>query len=287
MGEVYLAEQPMLRRPCALKIVRPEKAGDPCNLARFVREVQAMASLNGPNAVDIFDYGQAEDGTFYYVMEYLSGMNLQEIIERFGPFSPERAVHVLLQVCKALQEAHQIGLIHRDVKPSNIFLCRRGVQCDLAKLVDFGLVYEARCNDPDHGLTHSGVVLGSPLYMSPEQLSGSEGLDARSDLYSLGLVAYVLLTGKHPFKRANVQAVFAAHLNEVPTPPSEHNPNVPPDLEVIVMRCLEKDPQMRYERATALAAALSHTRSANRWTTEQAENWWRAHAAHTLLSVVA
>jgi serine/threonine-protein kinase len=140
MGEVYLAEHVLLHRPCALKLIRPERAGDPTNLARFEREVQATAALDHPNIVEIFDYGRADDGTFYYAMEYLPGLSLQELVGRYGPLPPERAVHLLRQVCGALQEAHAAGLIHRDVKPGNVLVCKRGGRHDVAKLVDFGLV---------------------------------------------------------------------------------------------------------------------------------------------------
>ena len=169
MGAVYLAEHVLLRRPCAIKLIRPDQAGDPRTLIRFEREVQATATLTHSNTVEIFDYGHAEDGTFYYVMEYLPGMNLEDLVEQHGPMPPERAVHLLRQVCQALREAHGIGLIHRDIKPSNIFACERGKVYDVAKLLDFGLVKGFGLAGDDAKLTREGAFTGSPAFMSPEQ----------------------------------------------------------------------------------------------------------------------
>lgn len=273
MGEIYLAEHPMLRRPCAVKIIRPEKTGDPRNLARFAREVQAVTSLTGPNIVDVFDYGQGEDGTFFYVMEFLQGMNLQEMVDRAGPQPPERVVYFLRQVCSALQEAHACGLVHRDVKPGNIFVCRCGTDYDAVKLVDFGLVFGT---EEDARLTQVGMVMGSPLFMSPEQITGSVPLDGRSDLYSLGLVAYCVLTGQNPFRRRDVQAVFAAQLTEPAPPLRSQCPSLAADLEAIILRCLEKEREKRFASAAELEAALARCSYAGRWGKERAEEWWLA-----------
>ncbi len=195
MGEVYLAEHQLLRRPCAIKIIRPERAGDAKMLARFEREVQATAKLSHWNSVYIYDYGHTADGTLYYVMEYLPGLTLQELVTKSGPLRPARIIYLLRQVCSALHEAHGLGLIHRDVKPANIFVSERGGQFDVAKLLDFGLVKPTRSlhgnpmasvADSVTELTVDGGFAGSPLYMSPEQALGDALPDPRSDIYSLG-----------------------------------------------------------------------------------------------------
>jgi serine/threonine-protein kinase len=275
MGEVYLAEHVLLRRPCALKLIRPERAGDPKNLARFEREVQAIATLTHPNTVEIFDYGRADDGTFYYAMEYLPGLSLQELVQRYGPLPPERAVHLLRQVCGALQEAHAAALIHRDVKPGNVLVCQRGGQHDVAKLLDFGLVRAHGPAGDGESLTQEGAIAGTPAYMSPEQAAGKAAVDARSDVYSLGAVAYFLLTGRPPFVRDSTVQTLAAHLAESVVAPDRHRPDVPADLQAVVLRCLEKDPADRFPGADQLAQALARCRSADQWSPEQADAWWR------------
>jgi tRNA A-37 threonylcarbamoyl transferase component Bud32 len=257
MGEVYLAEHVLLRRPCAVKLIRPERAGDQKNLLRFEREVRATATLTGWHTVEIYDYGHAADGTFYYAMEYLPGPNLEQLVGRGGPLPPARAVHLLRQVCRALSEAHAIGLIHRDVKPSNVIACRRGGMDDVAKLLDFGLVQAQGLGEGSNRLTLEGSVAGTPAYMSPEQAGGADGLDARSDIYSLGAVAYFLLTGRPPFVRKTGVQVLAAHLHEPPPPPRALRADVPPDLEAVVLRCLEKDPAKRFPDADSLERALA------------------------------
>src|SRR5205085_4446481 len=206
----------LLRRPCAVKLIRPEHAGNVANLERFEREVQIMATLTHWNTVEIYDYGHAEDGTFYYVMEYLPGLSLEQLVLQHGPLPPERVVHLLKQVCGALREAHAIGLIHRDVKPSNILICERGGLHDVAKLLDFGLVLAPGVSADGADLTQEGSIAGTPAYMSPEQAGGQENLDLRSDVYSLGAVAYFLLTGHPPFAGRSPVKVVAAHLYEAP-----------------------------------------------------------------------
>ncbi len=275
MGEVYLAEHQLLRRPCAIKLIRPERAGDARTLKRFEREVQAMATLAHWNSVEIFDYGHHEDGTFYYVMEYLPGMNLEQLVDRHGTLSPGRAVHLLRQVCMALQEAHNIGLIHRDIKPSNIFVCERGGIYDVVKLLDFGLVKTPEDSLHSGKLTVEGAVPGTPLYMSPEQAAVSNSLDKRTDLCSLGAVGYYLLTGQPPFVKDSVMQLYAAHMYE-PVPPL-HNLrlDIPEDLESVIMRCLEKDPSKRYPDARSLEKDLAACACAHDWTQEKAEEWWQ------------
>src|SRR5262249_35281468 len=252
MGEVYLAEHVLLRRPCAIKLIRPDRAGEPKNLLRFEREVQTTATLTHPNTVQIFDYGHAEDGTFYYAMEYLPGLTLEQLVREHGPLPPARAVHFLRQVCGALREAHAIGFIHRDIKPSNIMACERGGLHDVAKLLDFGLVLAPGIGPPDERLTREGAVAGTPPYMCPEQAAGLDNLDARSDVYGLGAVAYFLLAGEPPFAGRSPVHTLAAHLYEPPTPLTNHRADVPASLQAFVLRCLRKDPAERFPDASGM-----------------------------------
>src|SRR5262249_9540433 len=197
------------------------------------REVQATATLSHPNTVEIFDYGHAEDGTFYYVMEYLPGLTLEQLVQRHGPLPPARSVHLLRQVCGALSEAHAAGLIHRDVKPGNVLVCERGGVHDVAKLLDFGLVRSPRLGQGGQTVTGEGMIAGTPAYMSPEQAAGRTDVDARSDLYGLGAVAYFLLTGRPPFVRDSAVQTLAAHLGEPVVAPDRHQPDVPADLQAV------------------------------------------------------
>lgn len=274
MGEVYLAEHQLLKRPCAIKLIRAGKADDPKALARFEREVQAIAALSHWNTVEIFDYGRTDAGTFYYVMEYLPGMSLADLVERFGPLPPERAVYLLEQVCQALQEAHGVGLVHRDVKPGNIFAAKRGGVYDVAKLLDFGLVKTSLGQDSSIHLTQEGAIAGSPLFMAPEQATGDGEPDARSDLYSLGCVAFFLLTGRVPFEGDKPLKVMMAHAN-MPAPSlRDVNPDVPADVEDVVLKCLSKSPEHRYSDAASLAEALRSTDCYGKWTRDDAARWW-------------
>ncbi len=277
MGTVYLAEHVLLRRPCAIKMIRPDQAGDPKTLIRFEREVQAAATLTHWNTIEIFDYGHTEDGTFYYVMEYLPGMNLEDLVEQHGAMPPERTVHFLRQVCQALREAHAIGLIHRDVKPSNIFACERGKIHDVAKLLDFGLVTTLGGDSEGDSvkLTRDGAITGSPAFMSPEQARGRHPLDARTDIYNLGGVAYYLMTGQLPFDRQSTLEMLHAHGYEALVPSLAFQERVPTDLQSIILRCLEKDPDHRYQDAVSLEKELAACECASQWTTERAEEWWR------------
>ena len=274
MGEVYLAEHLLLKRPCAVKLIRPGDATDPRALERFEREVRLTAALSHPNIVEIYDYGRAEDGTYYYVMEYLNGLSLAELVERHGPLPPGRVVYLLRRVCGALGEAHAAGLIHRDIKPSNIFAARRGGLGDVAKLLDFGLVLPAARSDTAH-LSGEGQVLGTPLYMSPEQATGGRELDGRSDIYSLGAVAYFLLTGRPPFEGEGGIAVMIAHARDPVVPPSQVRADIPEDLERVVLRCLAKDPAERYPDAEGLEQALCQCACAGDWHRDRAARWWR------------
>ena len=275
MGEVYLAEHQLLKRPCAVKLIRPEAVADPGAKARFEREVQITAALKHPNFVEVYDYGRAEDGAYYYVMEYLPGLSLKELVERHGPLPPGRAVHLLRQVCRALRVVHAEGLIHRDIKPSNVIVVGSGGIEDLAKLLDFGLVRpSAGARAP--GLTREGQVLGTPLFMAPEQArSDRRVVDGRSDLYALGAVAYYLLTGRPPFEGDDGLAVLIAHARDPVAPPSRARSGIPEDLERIVLRCLAKSPDQRFADAAGLERALGGCACSGDWDQEHAARWWR------------
>lgn len=274
MGEVYLAEHLLLKRPCAIKLIRPDKAGDAQSLARFEREVRSTAKLTHWNTVEIFDYGRSDDGTFYYVMEYLPGLNLGQLVEMFGPLPPERVIHLLAATCEALSEAHDQGLVHRDIKPANIFAAHRGGIFDVAKLLDFGLA-KPLTNISDVGITQEGSITGSPLFMSPEQATGDSEPDERSDIYSIGVVAYYLLAGVPPFEGEHPLKVMLAHASKSPEPLTNHTDGIPADLEQVVFRCLEKDPDHRFQTAASLREAFLECDAAGLWTRDMAAGWWR------------
>ena len=277
MGEVYLAEHHLLKRPCAIKRIHPKYLDHPDQVRRFEREVQATARLRHPNTVEIYDYGRADDGTFYYVMEYLAGPSLEDMIGRFGPMPAERVLYILRQVCGALREAHRHELIHRDIKPSNIILLHGGTPHDVAKLVDFGLVHSMNwAADPDAKLTRDGLIVGTPEYMSPEQAQGL-ALDARSDLFSIGSVAYYLLTAKEPFHRETAMKTLLAVVSDQPPPIVASNPFVSDDFAAVVAKCLSKDPAHRFQSAQELEMALAHCRGHDDWTEHKAATWWDAH----------
>jgi tRNA A-37 threonylcarbamoyl transferase component Bud32 len=273
MGQVFLAEHRLLKRLCAIKLIRPEKANEAGMLARFEREVQTTAKLRHPHTVSIYDYGHLEDGTFFYVMEYLPGLRLQQLVERWGRLPAGRVIHLLRQICGALHEAHDIGLVHRDIKPDNVLVCRLGGQHDVAKLFDFGLVRSTDGDEMASRLTQAGSLLGTPYFMSPEQVTGDE-VEQRSDLYSLGAVAYFLLTGRLPFEGKNAMAVMYARIREPVTPPSTHCGDVPDDLQRVVLTCLAVEKENRFPDAKALYKALTTCRCAGEWDEERAKHWW-------------
>lgn len=276
MGEVYLAEHQLLKRPCAIKLIRPGLSHQPRVLARFELEVRATAQLSHWNTVEVYDYGRTEQGTFYYVMEYLPGLSLQELVERHGPLPAGRVIYLLSQACDALHEAHRAGLIHRDLKPPNIFAAYRGARYDVAKLLDFGLVKPMKDED-SAVLTREGMVTGSPLYMAPEQVTRSHEPDPRTDIYAMGGIAYFLLVGQPPFVSSDSMAVMIAHARDPIVPPSQVRDDIPNDLEKIVLRCLEKNPEHRFQDAESLARALLACQGAGGWSAEQAEIWWQAN----------
>ena len=273
MGEVYLAEHRLIKRPCAVKLIRSDRARDPQALARFEREVQAAANLTHWNSVNVYDYGHTDDGTFYFVMEYLPGMSLHELVSQHGPLTSGRTIYFLRQVCNALQEAHDRNFVHRDLKPANIFAAHIGGEHDVAKLLDFGLVKDATA-DESAELTMMGTIAGSPLFMAPETATGDSDPDVRSDIYSLGCVAYFLLTGQPPFPGENPLKILMAHASEEVQPLAQANPDITNDLESVVMLCLRKNPEERPQSAMALQTLLEECRDANAWDRSAAHSWW-------------
>ena len=242
MGVVYRARHALLRRETAVKLLHPDRA-DPEAVSRFEREVCLTCRLTHPNTIQVYDYGRTPDGIFYYAMEFLRGFNLQELVRATGPLPESRVVHILCQVCEALAEAHGLGLVHRDIKPANVFLCHRGGIPDFVKVLDFGLVREVHHPDVGEGTTGSGAtVAGTPSFMPPETLRNPGGTDPRSDLYSLGALAYYILTGERVFEAENFAALYDLHLNATPVPPSERSSNPVSPGGAILLRCLAKNP---------------------------------------------
>lgn len=277
MGEVYLAEHRLLKRPCAIKLIRLAAQADPLALIRFEREVRATARLSHPNTIDVYDYGHTDDGTFFYVMEYLPGLNLSEIVYQFGPLPAARAVHMLRQTCGALREAHETGLIHRDIKPANIFAAQRGGLYDVVKLLDFGLVrttHEAAQKEDEIG---ERGLSGSIHYMAPEQADFDGQVDIRSDIYSLGATAYFLVTGDPPFHRDQVLDILRAHHEEAVLPPSQLVADLPPDVEAIILKCLAKRPEDRFQSIREVEKVLSECSVAGQWGENEARQWWAGH----------
>ncbi len=276
MGAVYEAHHALLRRPTAIKLLQPSLVGVE-NLDRFEREVQAMSQLTHPNTVAVFDYGHS-DGVLYYAMEYLDGINLEELVRIHGPQPAARVVDVLVQVCGALQEAHDAGLIHRDVKPHNIILCERGGMPDVAKVVDFGLVKEIT---RDAGKS-AQVIMGTPHYLAPEAVIDSENVTTSVDLYALGAVGYYLLTGQRLFTGKTQLDVCIQHVTTQPKRPSELSSalHIPPELDAVIMKCLSKRPEDRYATARELSEALEATPRPPTWDREEARRWWREFRVH-------
>lgn len=273
MGEVYLAEHQLLKRPCALKLINSDLEDNSIALARFEREVQSAAMLSHPNTIEIYDYGHTDDGTFYYVMQYLPGLTIHDLVRNSGPMPPGRIVYLMTQVCGALAEAHRMGLVHRDLKPANILVAILGGQCDVAKVLDFGLVKQTAPADGKQ-LTADFTVSGTPSYMSPEQARGEREVDGRADLYSLGAILYYMATGRAPFERDNPMSVMIAHAAEPVVPPSQLRADLPADLEAVILRSLSKSPAERYQEARALGDDLAKCQCAADWDQARAERWW-------------
>src|SRR5215831_15676032 len=280
MGEVWRARHRLLARPAAIKLISPESAGirrgvtTTTVIKRFEQEAQLTANLQSQHSIQLYDFGVTDDGAFYYVMEYLNGLDLETLVEKYGPVPAERAVHFLLQVTDSLEEAHRIGLVHRDIKPANIFTSIHGVQHDFVKVLDFGL---AKLAQGQNGVTTSGEASGTPAFMAPEAALGNT-IDARADLYALGAVGYWLLTGHLVFEAETAYATVLDHIRKTPVPPSRRTElPIPASLERIIMMCLEKDPARRPASARELARMLREVKFDAKWDDARAEHWWHMH----------
>jgi eukaryotic-like serine/threonine-protein kinase len=272
MGVVYRARHALLRRPTAIKLLSPERTQE-THARRFEREVQITASLTHPNTIAVYDFGHTREGVFYYAMELLDGVTLQELVIDEGPQSPARTIHILAQMAGALEEAHGAGLVHRDVKPANVFLCERGGVADFVKVLDFGLVKEQ--GRPDPMLSRADAIAGTPLYMAPESITRPDEVDARVDLYALGGVGYWLVTGEPPFSGTNLVEICSHHIHTIPDRPSarlarEGRASMPEELEEIILGCLEKKPEARPQTAREIGERLRTLQSAHPWSADDA-----------------
>ena len=286
MGEVWRAEHHLLARPAAIKLIRTSDEVESAEArelgTRFEREAQVTSTLRSPHTIQLYDFGIADNGAFYYVMELLDGFDLQVLVERFGPVPVDRAVHLLIQACDSLSEAHDRGLIHRDIKPANIYVCRYGRDVDFIKVLDFGLVkpVDAAQGATQLEITGAHAAHGTPAFMPPEQALGNRTADGRADLYALGCVAYWLVTGKPVFPGSSPLDTIVKHVSAAPDPPSRHSPmQVSPEFDSLVLECLSKDPDQRPPTADALANRLRATSSGRGWSAAQARTWWETHAA--------
>src|SRR5262245_5926868 len=272
MGVVYKGHHAMLRRPTAIKMLNVEKVND-ASIARFEREVQITCKLNNPNTVAIYDYGRTPEGVFYYAMEYLDGIDLQQLVDRYGPQSEGRVIHILKDICSSLSEAHSLGLVHRDIKPANVMLNRRGGECDVVKVLDFGLV---KALNESKITLQSSIMAGTPLYMSPEAIQRADLVGPRSDLYAVGATGYFLLTGQPVFTTHTLVDLCNDHINTIPEPPSRRlGKPVSRELEAALLRCLAKNPDQRPQAAHDLSILLSAVPTAASWSDADAAAWWR------------
>jgi eukaryotic-like serine/threonine-protein kinase len=276
MGQVWRASHALLRRPTAIKLLPASRVGEKA-IQRFEREVQLTARLTDPHTVAIYDYGRTRDGIFYYAMELLQGIDLERLVKEHGPQPAERVVHILTQVASALAEAHDLGLVHRDIKPANIVLSPRSAEHEFVKVVDFGLVKTIEtAADNASGLTAVNTLTGTPLYMAPEAIQSPEAVEGRTDLYSLGAVAWYLLVGRPPFEGKTIVEICGHHLHTPPLPPSVAlGSDVPRDVEDAILACLEKRPDARPANARALRKRLLASSAAGKWSAEQAIEWWQ------------
>jgi len=273
MGIVYRGRHAILRRPTAIKMLQPDRINE-ASIERFEREVQLTCQLNHPNTVQVYDYGRTPEGLFYYAMEYLDGIDLQKLVERYGPLPEGRVIRILNQVCGSLFEAHALGLVHRDIKPANLMLNRRGGEPDVIKVLDFGLV-KAMNDQQQSQLTSTESLTGTPLYMPPEAIQTPNNVDGRSDLYSLGAVGYFLLTGHPVFDVGSIVDLCQKHVSELPMPPSQRlGRPVSAELEAALLSCLEKSRSKRPQTARDLATLLARAPSAHAWSIDDADIWW-------------
>jgi serine/threonine-protein kinase len=291
MGEVWQATHRFLARPAAIKLIKPDVLGAMTKeqgdvlVQRFRREAQAAAMLRSPHTIHLYDFGVTSDGTFYYVMELLNGMDLQTLVSQHGALPPARVVHLLQQACESLAEAHQRGLVHRDIKPGNIQVCRMGQYSDWVKVLDFGLVKSQASEVLEPGLTAPHTVTGTPAYLSPESALG-EAVDQRTDIYALGCVAYWMLTGRYVFTGESAMQIVARHVSSEPAPPSRHSTfDVSPELDRLVLACLAKAPAERPATARELCDRLGECAVGSAWTREDARRWWETRmGAETVVS---
>jgi eukaryotic-like serine/threonine-protein kinase len=283
MGEVWLARHRLLARTAAIKLIRPEVLTTggadrvAVTVARFEREARATAALTSPHTIRLYDYGLTEQGACYYVMELLDGRDLDDLVRQFGPLPPARVLHLLRQMCASLGEAHAAGLIHRDVTPANVYVCRMGLEYDFVKVLDFGLVrHEDRAVSPTL-LTHNAAIVGTPAYMAPEAILG-DAVDRRADVYALGCVAYFLLTGQPVFGHDSTMRQLVRHVHDTPEPPSRRAPHrVPRALDDLVMACLQKDPAARPDSAEVVFEMAAACFMRDPWDRATARRWWETH----------
>ncbi len=297
MGEVWRAQHRMLSRPAAVKLIRPEKLqrdheSNEQTHRRFKNEAQATAALRSPHTVELYDYGRAGDGAFFYVMEFLDGIDLHNLVAKFGAQPQDRVIHILKQCCASLEDAHRHGLIHRDIKPANIMLCKLGTHLDFVKILDFGLVRstleaqqefapESQSDGPVEPVLAGGPINGTPAYMSPELIRNDEDIDGRSDIYALGCTAYWLLSGTAVFGHGASAAILKDHLEKKPQPIGKRVNTIHPELESLVMACLEKAPEDRPGSAQEFMEALSAIQLAAKWSHRDARKWWQRYSEHT------
>ncbi len=276
ISNVHLAQHRMLKRPAAVKVLKTQSSSEEW-IARFQREVQLSSALHHPNTISIYDYGTGSAGEFWYAMEYLEGLSLADLVERYGPVPPSRTAHILRQACASLWEAHSCGLVHRDIKPQNIMLCDIRGERDFVKVLDFGLVKQIDGGDT-RDLTAHMRILGTPLYMSPERIRNPSDADGRADIYALGAVGFFLLTGKRLFETETEHDLTYHVLHEIPRLPSECSPfAVPAELDALIGRCLEKDPADRPQTIAAVASILDGVLVLQPWRRDQIDAWWQQH----------
>jgi eukaryotic-like serine/threonine-protein kinase len=277
VATVYLAQHDLLKRPTAVKLLKPARATDEM-IARFEREVQLASSLSHPNTVEIFDYGRTRDGLFYYAMEYLDGMTVSQLLERQSPVPVARTIHILRQACAALAEAHGRQIVHRDIKPENVMVCRYGGAYDFVKILDFGLVKHI-AGKHSRDLTRTLRILGTPLYMAPERLRNPADVDERADIYAVGALAFLMLTGRRLFESVDDLELTSKILNEEPPRAAAVAPqSVPMELDLIVTSCVEKKRELRPQRVVDLVEAFDALALEHRWTQREAQEWWNTIA---------